>query len=158
MLFKNNYKSIIITKATQKFKMNSEIKRQLRNEWYKEHENDEEYQGKPEYWRRDAMEDDFQEWLKQQESDNEDTESVESHDECDDHGVLCHYSRTTGGWEAIEPFCVECGYGKGNCECIKCEEEEEYCNACREILSYEDDKKTNGLTVCNACYICEWDE
>lgn len=90
--------------------------------------------------------------------DDDETKSVESHDELDDHGVMCHYSRTTGGWEAIEPFCVECGYGKGKCECIKCEEEEdeeEYCAACGEYISYEDDKKIFGMSVCNPCYEIE---
>ena len=54
-----------------------------------------------------------------------DTESVISHDDTDDHGVMCHYSRTTGGWEPIEPFCVGCGYGYNQCACVEDSESEE---------------------------------
>jgi hypothetical protein len=49
--------------------------------------------------------------------DDDETKSVESHDDLDDHGVMCHYSRTTGGWEPTEPYCVECGYGEDSCVC-----------------------------------------
>jgi hypothetical protein len=51
--------------------------------------------------------------------DKDETESVESHDDYDDHGVLCHYSRTTGGWDAIEPYCKKCGYTYTECVCKK---------------------------------------
>ncbi len=78
----------------------------------------------------------------------EDTESVESHDELDDHGVMCHYSRKTGGWEAIEPFCQDCGFLDDNCECIircgKCCKSEDSEN----IYDYDDN---TGLHLCLDC-------
>jgi hypothetical protein len=43
-------------------------------------------------------------------------EDEESYDEYDDNDVLCHYSVTTGGWEAIEDHCVECGFVE--CRCL----------------------------------------
>lgn len=58
-------------------------------------------------------------------AENSDTDSVISHDDFDDHGVMCHYSRTTGGWEPTEPFCVGCGYGSNNCVCVEDSEDEE---------------------------------
>jgi hypothetical protein len=57
--------------------------------------------------------------------DDDETKSVESHDDLDDHGVMCHYSRTTGGWEPTEPYCVECGYGDDSCVC-----DNPYCVEC----------------------------
>jgi hypothetical protein len=77
------------------------------------------------------------------EEDDDEIKSVESHDELDDHGVMCHYSRTTGGWEAIEPFCVECGYGDDNCEC---EEEKTNCEC-----SFPKFNVVDGIYTCRWC-------
>jgi hypothetical protein len=47
--------------------------------------------------------------------DDEYDDGMESCDEYDDRGILCHYSKTTGGWEPIEDHCVECGYDECVC-------------------------------------------
>ena len=49
----------------------------------------------------------------------------ESCDEENDCGVMCHYSKTTGGWEPIEESCIECGYRYNDCRCDDDEEDEE---------------------------------
>lgn len=76
--------------------------------------------------------------------DDSETESIKSHDDIDDHGVLCHYSRTTGGWKPIEPSCVKCGYGDDNCEC---EEEKTNCEC-----------PFPKFNVVDRIYTCRWCE
>lgn len=49
--------------------------------------------------------------------DCESISSMESHDDYDDCGVLCHYSKTTGGWEPLEEHCIECGHLPDECDC-----------------------------------------
>ena len=51
--------------------------------------------------------------------------SMESYDDYDDCGVLCHYSKTIGGWEALEDHCIECGHIPEECNCDEDEDEDE---------------------------------
>lgn len=56
--------------------------------------------------------------------DCESISSMESYDDYDEYGVLCHYSKTIGGWEPLEEHCIECGHLPDECDC-----EEEYTEA-----------------------------
>lgn len=66
--------------------------------------------------------------------------------ECeDDHGVKVIYNIETGGWEAIEDHCVECGYPE--CECV--EDLPRDCEECKEDFLPSKEHKFDS--VCDSC-------
>ena len=91
----------------------------------------------------------------------------ESCDEEDDCGVMCHYSKTTGGWEPIEEHCIECGYRYNDCHCdyddllknvfyTVCEEDknklnklQHKCAECVKLISITDD--INSYHISDGC-------
>ena len=37
----------------------------------------------------------------------------------DDCGVICRYDKEEGGWEPMEPHCVDCGHRDDDCCCYE---------------------------------------
>lgn len=91
----------------------------------------------------------------------------ESCDEEDDHGVMCHYSKTTGGWKPTEESCSQCHYRFNDCHCVNdnllkdvvntVEEENQNkanklqnkCEDCDKLISITDD--INSYHISNGC-------
>ena len=55
----------------------------------------------------------------------EDDCDKESCDWENDYGVMCHYSKTTGGWEQTQESCPGCNYRYKDCRCDDFNEDED---------------------------------
>ena len=80
--------------------------------------------------------------------DNVSVDSDESRDDYDDQGILCHYSKTTGGWDAIENDDSE--YMNEPMPCIVCK--------CTDIPRYLLKWTDGGGGYTDTCQQCDNDK